>query len=77
MRRLTEHTDEAATALVDTWNLHYPIGTEVKVVKDRGEVLETRTRSQAWITPSGGVLVMIVGISGGYSLSRVIPIPQA
>ncbi len=73
----SEHTEEAATSLVAAWNIHYPAGTAVKVVKDRGDILETRTRSEAWLTPSGGVLVSVEGISGGYSLSRVIPVPQA
>lgn len=70
------HTDHAATALCEVWNQFYPEGTPVKVVRDMGDVLETTTRSRAWLIPSGSVLVQVKGIAGGYSLSRVIPIPK-
>ena len=70
------HTEAAATALCEAWNRLYPEGTPVMVVRDKGDVLETTTRSVAWLTPSGSVLVQAKGIAGGYSLSRVIPIPK-
>jgi len=71
------HTDYAATSLCAVWNQHYPEGTPVLVVRDMGDVLETTTRSIAWLTPSGSVLVKVKEISGGYCLSRVIPIPKS
>lgn len=71
-----EHTEAAAVALCNVWNENYPKGTCVMVIRDKGEVLETKTRSEAWLTPSGGLLVSVEGISGGYRLSRVIPKPQ-
>jgi hypothetical protein len=71
------HTEAAATALCETWNWHYPEETPVLVVRDMGNVLKTTTRSTAWLTPSGGILIKVNGIAGGYSLSRVIPIPKS
>jgi len=76
MRRHTDcHTDHAAESLITIWNAHYPEGTPVFVVRDMGDILETITRSIAWLTASGSVLVKVEGIAGGYSLSRVIPKP--
>ena len=76
MRSHTDcHTDYAAASLVDIWNAHYPEGTPVFVVRDTGDILETTTRSIAWLIPSGSVLVSVKGIAGGYRLSRVIPKP--
>ena len=71
------HTDYAATSLCEVWNRLYPEGTPVMVIRDMGEILETTTRSMAWLIPSGSVLVSVKGIAGGYCLSRVIPIPKS
>ena len=48
-----------------------PEGTPVVVTKDRGEQFVTKTRSMAWMLPSGVAVIMVDGISGGYSLERV------
>lgn len=74
-RGKAEHTEQAAMALCKVWNENYPKGTCVMVVRDNGIILETKTRSEAWLTPSGGLLVSVEGIYGGYRLSRVIPKP--
>jgi hypothetical protein len=60
-------------SLVATWNKHWPAGTPCSVVKDLGEVVETRTRSHAWTLGHGAAVVLLEGISGGYALERVIP----
>lgn len=63
----------------DAWNATHPIGTLVTVRKDSGEVLETRTRSEAWTLgaschgPGHTAVVMVDGIAGGYMLDRVKP----
>jgi len=71
-----EHTAQAAFALMVSWNELYPVGTPVLVVRDNGEVEETKTRIPAWVTPSGSVQILLEGIRGSYRLSRVIPIPK-
>ena len=59
-------------ALVDDWNAKYPIGTEVQVTLDLGEILDTKTRSIAWCLGHGAAIIKVEGISGGYLLERVI-----
>jgi hypothetical protein len=63
-------------ALVKVWNEQYPPGTPVKLVKDFGDIVLTKTRSEAWVISSGNAMVYVDGIAGGYKLSRVIPIKQ-
>lgn len=48
----------------------HPEGTPVAVLRDCGEVLETRTRSMPWVLGETAV-ILVEGISGGYSLDRV------
>lgn len=59
-------------ALCDAWK--YPEGTPVRVRKDDGAVLETKTRSEAWMLGGHTAVIMVEGISGCYSLERVSPI---
>jgi len=56
--------------LVESWNSHQQIGTAVRVLRDDGSVLKTKTRSEAWMVGSMPV-VQVEGIAGGYSLFRV------
>jgi len=64
---------------VKNWNESHPIGTEVSVEMDSGELRETKTRSAAQMLgaePSRGDLghtavIFLEGISGCYLLSRV------
>jgi hypothetical protein len=55
------------------WNEKFPSGTAVIVVKDDGQIWETKTRSEAWELGHGQPVVMLEGKSGGYDLSRVAP----
>ena len=48
-------------------------GTEVVVRLDSGEDWRTRTRSEPWQLGSGDWVVLLVGRSGGYLLTRVRP----
>lgn len=59
---------------VAAWNADNPVGTLVAVTKDHGEILETKTRSVAWLLGDHTPVVSVVGIIGGYLLSRVKPI---
>ena len=38
---------------VENWNLKHPVGTEVTLRKDSGEVVETKTRYAAYVADSG------------------------
>lgn len=55
------------------WNEQYPEGTPVKVLRDNGEILETVTRSEAWVDEHGIQVIMVKGIAGYYRLDRVTP----
>jgi hypothetical protein len=61
---------------VAAFNRSCPVGTHVAVVRDDGSVLETKTRSEAWLVGDGTPVVMVEGISGGYLLERVTPIKK-
>ena len=64
---------------VENWNLKYPVGTEVTVELDSGEIQATRTRSAAQMLgavaskndPGHTAVIWLEGISGCYLLSRV------
>ena len=56
-----------------TWNEKYPIGTAVVVLRDNGNELHTKTRSEAWTLDSGHDVVKVHGIAGGYKLERIAP----
>lgn len=53
------------------WNERHPIGTPVAVTQDNGSVVESKTRSPAWVMGDHTAVVMYEGRSGGYLLSRV------
>lgn len=54
-----------------------PVGTPVRVRRDNGEVLETVTRSEPWLMGGRYWMVLVKGITGGYSLDRVDPLRDA
>lgn len=55
----------------DAWNKVHKVGILVRVTLDTGALWFTRTRSEAWTLGHGQPVVMLVGKSGGYDLSRV------
>jgi hypothetical protein len=56
---------------VSDWNDRYPVGTQVTVEMDSGEIRATKTRSSAWLLSGHTAVIMLEGITGGYLLSRV------
>lgn len=56
---------------VDQWNAKYPVGTRCLLKNDDGTETATDTRSPAWKLPSGHVVVMIKGKSGGWNIQRL------
>ena len=65
---------ENAILAAENWNLKHKIGTLVKIRGDNDEIVDGRTRSEAWV-PDGyqNPVIMLTGISGWYLLSRVTP----
>lgn len=62
-----------AERICDRWNAANPVGTAVKLQKDNGSVVETTTRSEAYVCNSGYPVCFFKGISGYYLLSRATP----
>ena len=62
---------KAAQELCDRWNKLHPVGSAVTVTKDLGDKLDTVTRSEAWVLGGHTAVILVEGISGGYSLTRV------
>jgi hypothetical protein len=56
---------------VKNWNIKHPIGTPVKLTKDSGAVIETKTRSAAALNSSGHAVIWLENVSGYYLLGRV------
>lgn len=56
------------------WNKNNPIGTQVTMTRDGGEVQTTRTSSAAWVAACGGAVVLMEGVRGAYLLDRVKPV---
>lgn len=64
-------TQQIAELSVENWNLKHPMGAAVKLLKDSGDVIETKTRSEAYIAASGHAVIFVDGVSGYYLLDRV------
>lgn len=58
---------------VRDWNAKYSMGTPVTREDDDGKLHKTKTRSGAWVLPSGAPVVLVEGIAGGYLLDRIKP----
>lgn len=56
---------------VKVWNERHPVGTAVKVLRDDGSVMPTKTRSKATLLGGHSAVIWLEGISGCYSLGRV------
>ena len=56
------------------WNDEYPVGKYVRVRRDDGSQLITKTRSEAWVLSGHTAVIMVEQITGAYLLDRVTPI---
>ena len=61
-------------ATASAWNKYHRPGTAVLLVEDDGQHTETSTRSEAWVLGHGEAVVSVVGKSGCYQLSRIVPV---
>ncbi len=57
--------------LVDEWNLENTVGQAVYLTRDDGSVIETKTRSKAFVADSLAPVIFIEGIRGYYLLTRI------
>jgi hypothetical protein len=57
--------------LVAAWNETNPVGCKVEVTRDRGEVQQTTTRSEAQMLGGHTAVIWLDGIAGCYALERV------
>ena len=62
---------EIMQSKVDAFNKRAPVGTNVIVVKDLGEQVETKVRYPAEVLSGHTPVVWLEGISGCYLLNRV------
>lgn len=58
-------------AYVKLWNRFCPVGCEVNVRRDDGQMLQTKTRSEAWLAGGHTPVICVEGITGCFALERV------
>ncbi len=58
----------------DAFNAETPVGSEVRVRKDNGEVVLTTTTAEAQVLSGHTAVVWLDGIPGCYLLDRVSPV---
>ena len=61
----------------DEWNATYGIGSRVRVQRDDGQIMQTRTRSSAYVMASGDAVIFLDHVRGCYLLARVHPHSEA
>jgi hypothetical protein len=66
-------TVREAAFQVESWNAHNRVGQAVRVLLDDGSFRRTETSSDAWVVAPASPVVVVDGISGGFSLLRVAP----
>ncbi len=63
---------EIMKSKVEVFNEKHPVGSVVTVIKDFGEKIDVKVRIPAEILSGHTAVVWLDGISGAYSLSRVV-----
>lgn len=67
-------TKEHWTKFCAEWNEKHPVGTAVQLKRDSGEVLNTKTRSSAYVSDAGYPVIFLEGVTGYYLMDRVTPV---
>lgn len=62
--------------VADQWNAMVPVGAEVDVRKDSGEVIRTTTRTKAEVLSGHTAVVWLTGVRGCYALTHVKACPK-
>lgn len=60
-----------AQTRANLFNVRVPVGSLVDVTDDVGAVVQTRTRSAAWVLGGHSAVVLLADRAGGYALDRV------
>jgi len=70
-----ETTEKILRGIAQAWNRSHPIGTEVTFWPGvlEGEGISSKTRSEAWLMPSGQVVALIEGYAGSIAISHILP----
>lgn len=74
--RLRKQLKEAEQKMVDDWNARFAVGQPVEVKRDNGDILVTKTRSNASMLGGHSPVIWVEGISACYSLNRVTPLKE-
>ncbi len=61
---------------VDAWNARNMVGTAIRYRDDHGKIIDSKTRSEAWVLGGHNAVIMIDGRSGCYDFERILPTPQ-
>ncbi len=72
---MASDSDRPTEWAVRLWNQFVPVGAEVELLNDLGELEQTQTRSEAWALCNQPV-VKVEGLTGGYLLHRLRPLPR-
>lgn len=72
-KRKQREQERVAALEAENWNLKHPVGTRVLLKRDSGQLLQTKTRSEAYVCPSGYAVCFFEGVSGYYLLDRATP----
>jgi hypothetical protein len=57
--------------LCDDWNASHAVGTPVWLERDDFQIVETSTRSKAYVCDAGAPVIFLDGVRGYYLLHRV------
>lgn len=72
-QRKQEEQKRVAALEAENWNLKHPVGINVELRKDSGEIFSTKTRSEAYVCDAGYAVCFFDGVSGYYLLERATP----
>jgi hypothetical protein len=62
-----------ASSIITEWNETHDIGAPVLIIFP-GQVIETRTRSDAYLHVNGRAVVLVEGSTLCYLLNRIVPV---
>jgi len=68
---MTDREKAITEFAVEMTNAAVLVGSTVIYIHDDGTRTEEKTRSQAWVLPSGHGVIQLVGKSGSVSLERI------
>lgn len=56
---------------VEAWNIEHPVGSNVTVMRDNGDALQTKVTHEAVLLGGHSPVAWVDGISGCYSIDRI------